>query len=363
MVGEIIARMILMWTTTVLLLPFPTNINAADQMLEALIRTPGVSGQEQNVRLLIEREVREIIRKRGWSHLSSIETDEEGNFVLVLGEGDVKAVFIAHMDEIGFTVNAINDDGTVVLQRLGGFYPELFIGEVIHFPTPEGDVPVLITGVREDGLFTGWTGFEGGAELGSPPLRVGDRGTIKKQYFRLGKTRRMGRGNDDRVGCTALLLALKELDLTHLKGRLVWIWSVREEIGLEGAKAAAERWKTPFVVAVDTFVSGDSPLESNHFAQAQVGKGAVLRAIDHSNLTPLFWVERVRALAVKYQIPLQFGVTGGGNDGAAFTPHGAVNIPLGWPLRYSHSAVEYLDLRDLVALADIVRRVAEDMAR
>src|SRR2546429_1699623 len=82
------------------------------------------------------------------------------------------------------------------------------------------------------------------------------------------------------------------------------------------------------------------------------------RAVDNSNITPREYVDRVVKLAYENGIPAQFGVTGGGNDGAVFTRYGSVNIPLGWPFRYSHSPAEIIDTRDLDALAKIVTVLA-----
>ncbi|PYU10305.1 MAG: hypothetical protein DMG37_20795 [Acidobacteria bacterium] len=150
-----------------------------------------------------------------------------------------------------------------------------------------------------------------------------------------------------------------------LPGRdVTFIWSTEEEVGLKGAAAAAERMakegRTPdFVFAIDTFVSSDSPLESTRFAGAEIGKGFVIRAVDNSNITPREYVDRVVKLARENNIPAQFGVTGGGNDGAVFARYGSVNIPLGWPLRYSHSPGEVIDTRDLDALSKIIAVLAK----
>jgi len=134
---------------------------------------------------------------------------------------------------------------------------------------------------------------------------------------------------------------------------------------LKGAAAAAERLAKEghapdFVFAIDTFVSSDSPLESKRFANAEIGKGFVIRAVDNSNITPREYVDRVVKLARENNIPVQYGVTGGGNDGAVFVRYGAVDIPLGWPLRYSHSPGEVIDTRDLDALAKIITVLARN---
>ena len=65
------------------------------------------------------------------------------------------------------------------------------------------------------------------------------------------------------------------------------------------------------------------------------------------------------AVATARRIPLQVGTTNGGNDGSAFAPYGVPDVPLGWPLRYSHTPVETIDLRDVANLANLVQAVAE----
>jgi putative aminopeptidase FrvX len=121
---------------------------------------------------------------------------------------------------------------------------------------------------------------------------------------------------------------------------------------------AAEGRSPEYVFAVDTFVSSDSPLESTRFADAKVGEGFVVRAVDNSNVVPRKLVEKLVALARAQGIPAQYGVTGGGNDGSAFLRYGSTDVALGWPLRYSHSPGEVVDTRDVDALARIVAAVA-----
>lgn len=81
--------------------------------------------------------------------------------------------------------------------------------------------------------------------------------------------------------------------------------------------------------------------------------------MDSSNIVPRDLLERVVQLARANHVPVKYGVTGGGNDGAAFVPYGSVDIALGWPLRYSHSPAEEIDTRDAGALAHIVAAIAK----
>ena len=343
--------------------------------IEALAEAYGASGHEENVRKAVLNRLDPRLQREA-------ETDAAGNLILHLGEHQGKSpriAFVAHMDEIGYEVKKIEDDGRLLVAVLGGGYPEYFLGHVVLVHKADGN---SVGGVLE--LPTGWDqpGFEwphGPRSMEEPVhvyvgtrsaeetqrlgIKVGDWITIPKEYRPLLGTRANARSFDDRVGCAALLEAVRALG-RDLPGRdVTFIWSTEEEVGLKGAAAAAERMakqgRTPdFVFAIDTFVSSDSPLESKRFADAEIGKGFVIRAVDNSNITPREYVDRVVKLAHESGIPAQYGVTGGGNDGAVFTGYGSVNIPLGWPLRYSHSPGEVIDTRDLDALSKIVTVLA-----
>jgi putative aminopeptidase FrvX len=146
---------------------------------------------------------------------------------------------------------------------------------------------------------------------------------------------------------------------------VIFAWSVREETGLEGAKALADRLgpNVSRVYAIDTFVSSDSPLESSRFANAKLGDGVVSRALDNSSVTPADEVDRLTKLARGARIPLQVGTTNGGNDGSELARYGATDVAIGWPSRYSHSPVELLDLRDVRSLSRIIASLAMSGAR
>ena len=202
------------------------------------------------------------------------------------------------------------------------------------------------------------------AEVAKLGISLGDTITIPKAYRPLLGTRANGRSFDDRVGDTALISAVWDLGAPLKDRDVTFVWSTGEEEGLVGAakiakRLAAEGHAPDFVFAVDTFVSADSPIESKRFADAEIGKGFVIRAVDNSNIVPTALVERLIKLSRANQIPIQYGVTGGGNDGSAFVRYGSVDIALGWPLRYSHSPAEVIDTRDVDSLAHIITAIAK----
>jgi putative aminopeptidase FrvX len=352
-----------------------TSISA----FQALVEAYGASGHEENVRKVVLNRLGPALQKR-------VEQDAAGNLILHLGDQKPEAkspriAFVAHMDEIGYEIKKVEDDGRLLVSILGGGYAEYFQGHVVRIQESNGE---SVGGVLE--LPEGWDkpGFEwphaprsldepvhvyagthSAEETAKLGIKVGDWVTIPKKYRQLLGSRATARSFDDRVGCAALIQAIEALG-ANLPGRdVTFVWSTEEEVGLKGAAAYAERaakeGKTPdFVFAIDTFVSSDSPLESKRFADAEIGKGFVIRAVDNSNITPREFVDRVVNLARENNIPVQYGVTGGGNDGAVFTRYGSVNVPLGWPLRYSHSPGEVIDTRDLDTLAKIIAVLAKN---
>jgi putative aminopeptidase len=347
-------------------------------LLEALVKSYGASGHEEEVRKVVLNRLDPRTQK-------NVVADAAGNLILHLGDAkpDAKALkilFVAHMDEIGYQVRSIEADGRLLVDVLGGGYTEYFLGHIVLVhksdATTSGGVLELPSGWEQPGfewphgpraldepahVYVGTRSAEETQKLG---IKAGDWVTIPKEYRPLLGTRANARSFDDRVGCAALIEAVRALGL-ELAGRdVTFVWSTEEEVGLKGAAAVAERLSkegtTPdFVFAIDTFVSSDSPLESKRFADAEIGKGFVIRAVDNSNIAPREYVDRVIKLARENNIPVQYGVTGGGNDGAVFQRYGSVDIPLGWPLRYSHSPGEVIDTRDVDALAKIIAALAK----
>mgnify|MGYP002395935559 CR=1 FL=1 len=327
-----------------------------------------------------------------WAREAAV-VDDMGNVVVAVGPDRDTTVFMAHMDEVGYSVASIAPDGVVTLDREGGAVSSAWEGQtaLLHFDPPgaptsrtgdgtdtsarwkaqslEASAPAPLPGVfltRSDpetrhppGPMRVWFGMDG-AELAERGVEPGQSVTSWKEGNRMGRTRYVARALDDRAGTIALLEALRRLDPERLQAKALFTWSVHEEGGLIGARAMARRYGATArrIYSVDTFVSSDTPLESPHFAYAPLGEGPVLRAGENSSISPPAERARVRHIADAAGVPLQMGLTQGGTDGTTFTFWGAPNQGLSWPGRYSHSPGEVLDLRDLANLVHLVVAVA-----
>ena len=327
------------------------------KLLKTLADIPAVSGHERRVREAIKSSL------PAWAQTLT-RTDNEGNLILELGPDRDPVMFIAHQDEVGFEVTNINFDGTVSLRTRGGLYPSLWEGQpaLLHF---DADKPPLrgvfmpreTATTKQPEALTAWFGYN--ARL-KPSDVNGLSVTAYKRATRLGATRFTARALDDRAGSTALILAARRIQPSTLKRKVIFAWSVREEVGLEGAIALAKQYGSSVkrVYSVDTFVSSDSPIETTRFAYAPLGRGAVIRGLDNSSVAPVAEMDRLLNIARAQNIPLQAGATNGGTDGSDFVRYGALHVGLSWPGRYSHSPVEVLDLRDLQALERLVYAIA-----
>jgi len=355
----------------------PQSAPPVESVLKSLIETYAASEHEANMR----ESVTQLLPT--WAKPI---TDDGGNLVLHIGSSSPhpsqSLVIVAHMDEIGYEVHSILPDGRLELKDEGGGVLAYFLGHAALVHSFNGMHPGVLE-LPEDWekadfqwprgrnqLFHMDVGATSAAQVAELGIKQGDFVTIPKRYRKLLGTKASARALDDRVGCAALVSATwalgENLKSPELANRdITFIWSTREELGLEGAAAAAKdmaaQGRTPnYVFAIDTFVSADSPLESKRFADAILGKGFVVRAIDNSNIVPRKLAERVVSIARSNNIAAQYGVTGGGNDGATFLIYGTTDVALGWPLRYSHSAGEIIDARDVDALAKIITAISRN---
>jgi putative aminopeptidase FrvX len=362
------------WTCLVLvllpnLLASPANAQSkAWDILREIVLVPGVSGHESRVADFIQG------RLPGWA---KTQRDAMDNVWFTIGSGRPHILIVAHSDELGWTVDKITPEGRVRVKPGGGILPQTVEARPVLVHTARGDVPGIVSprpgydarparGETPAEPFSAEAfdidlGVGTEAEARALGVAEGDAVTARKILTDFAPGLMATRAVDDRAGCAALLDAVGRLKPEAVKGRTVtFAWDVQEETGLFGAAELAKTLKPDYVFAVDTFVSTDSPLESKRFADLRIGEGAVVRAIDSSNVTPRAQILKVLDLAGRKGIPVQVGNSRGGNDGSVFLAGGAVDIPLAWPGAYAHSLIEKIDRRDLEALTDLILAIISD---
>jgi putative aminopeptidase len=358
----------------------PQNVASSWDILRKLALVPGMSGQEAKAADFIQAMIPASLKP---------QRDAKHNVWFTIGEGKPHIMFVAHMDELGYTVDRITEKGTVLLKPYTAFLPQVSEGRAFVIHTAKGPVEGVIqpaadyyasrrAAPAQPPAKPAVAGQSAQGQAAAPPFEVylgvsteqearalgvaeGNPVLVKKKLVDLSPGIMATRAVDDRAGCAALLAAMLHLDWSKVRGRTVtFAWDVEEETGLLGAQILAKTIKPDFVFALDTFVSSDTPLENKRFGDAVLGKGAVLRSIDTSNITPKAQIVRVAKLAASRGIPIQIGSSRGGNDGSVFVTDGAVDIPLSWPGVHAHSFIEKIDKADLEALTRLVEAIVEE---
>jgi len=331
-----------------------------DELLRELIVAPGAPGYESKVRALIEARLPDGVHQA---------TDAMGNLVATLGEGGPGVLFVAHMDEIGFVVSDVRDDGFLRLKPLGGVDPRTIFGRLLRIVTERGEVLGAVA-VKPPHLMKDSAaemkevppvtdlyvdiGAASRAEAEAMGVKVLDFAVYEKDPRLLGPDFVCSRALDDRAGCWVLLRALAELARTPAPGRVQFAFSVQEEVGLRGAALLARKHAAGWVFAVDSVSAADFPGLSAEQGPARVGRGACLRVLDNATIIPPALWREVARIAEAAGIGLQVVFSGGGTDARPFQAEGPRVLSLAFPLRYTHSAVELAHRQDL---EDTVRLV------
>ena len=306
----------------------------------------------------------------------SMRLDVRGNLYAEINGVDPSAprvMITAHADEIGFMVTSLTSEGFLRFTRLGGPTVSVLPGQRVRL-LPEGKPPVeAVIGVKPGHILTGEEAFrvppveemyldagaeslqqltEWGIEPGTPAVFVGD--LISTSH----PSRVFGKSIDNRAGWLAVLEIAKRLSQDRPRGDCVIVLTVEEEIGLRGAAVATMEASPDVVIAIDTVPSGGTPELSDDELPWKIGAGPLLKVRETSGLsthTPLR--NLFRSTAAEHEISYQLIVDTAGITDATAAQQSSGDIAavtLGLARRYSHSAVEMLDLNDLAQLIEWV---------
>ena len=286
-------------------------------------------------------------------------------------------LFIAHMDELGLIVSKINDDGSIRIRKVGGIDDRTLVGRVVEIKTQKGIVtgvlglkpPHLMTDADDRKKVVIWqdvrvdVGTRSKKETERLGVRVLDPMVFKKDISYITPDIICARGVDDRAGCAVILDALEKLKDRKLPLKITFVWSVQEEIGLKGAKVVGFSLRPDYVIAVDTMTTTDAPQMGDVFERVMIGSGPALRMFDDRAIASPKLRKMFEEIAKAAKIPLQYGTGGGATDGAVIQDFGSLMMPLGIPMRYTHSPTECASVRDMENTSKLMVKIAERIAK
>lgn len=321
--------------------------------LKRLCLTSSVSGREDKIR----DEIKNIITPL----VDEVSTDALGNLIaLKKGRGNKKIMLCAHMDEIGFIVNFIEENGMVRVGTLGGI--RLAAASYTMLISDKGVKGALCANAdakpadyKNDVMY-----IDIGAQSKREAERyvsIGDTFVCAPSLTRLCGSRVCGRPIDDRVGCLALLEIAERLSGISTDASIYYVFSVQEEVGCRGSKPATFAIAPDIALCFDVTATGDTPNATP--MACSVGKGVAVKVKDNSVICHSGLVSELCDIAKSEKIPYQREVlTFGGTDTSSMqlTGYGSVAGALSIPTRYVHSGVELCDMKDVKASIDLAEK-------
>jgi len=338
--------------------------------MKRLCDIDGVPGHEQEVIKAVLEEISSVC--------DEVKVSPFGNVIAVKkGSKPGPAIAVAaHMDQIGFIVKEILPSGFLLINKVGGapnnILParKVWVGQnripgIIgmkpgHMQTPEeaSKAPVIEKCYIDIGV-------NSKAEAEALGIIVGTPVTFQSDFMEMHNPDLIcTRSLDDRICCAVLIQLLKDINKDDFAGTFYGIFTVKEEVGLWGAKTALHGLPVDYVIAIDTIPCTDTPDMNDPFAlKLKLGGGPVMAIAEGNgprfNMATPAIRKIVETAAEKtgknVQICSVLGISIG-TDSAAFAHEngGTPAVTITVPRRYSHSPVELVDINDTLDLYAIL---------
>jgi putative aminopeptidase FrvX len=332
-------------------------------LLQQLADAPGPPGAEDAVRAIMVREMKPAAT-------APLQYDGMGSVIAQVGSTGPRIMIDAHMDELGGMVRRIAPNGELTMQMLGGWLDQalpdqrwIILGSKgpVHAVTGIRDVHVATAPERtavipRDAEFLD-IGARNPAEAAAMGIEPGDPVVPDSPFLVMnGSDNYLGKAWDDRIGCAVLLQAMQRLAKLPHANQLFFVATTQEEIGLRGARTAANFVKPDLGFAIEGGIANDQgghPEET----QAHLGGGPAIFLYDSSAIPNRKLVSFVRTTAKDAGIPLQLDlVQGYGDDSAEIQESGtgAPTLNILVPVRYTHAHNGIVNRQDFDRTVDLM---------
>lgn len=344
------------------------------ELLKSLTEAHGVPGYEQEVRALLRRYL---------EPLGAISEDKLGSLICRQEATGPKVMIVGHMDEIGFMVQHVTDEGFIKFLPLGGWWDQVLLGHRVIIKTHQGDVvgvigakpPHLLDSeernqvVKKQKMFID-VGASSRQEVEEIGVRVGDPIVPQSEFVVLANEKGyLSKAFDNRVGCAVVVDVLRhfaENGDAHAND-LYGVATVMEEVGLRGATTSVRAIDPDVAIILESDIAGDLPDIKAEVSDVKLGKGPSLLIYDRRMIPNLKLRDLVIDTAAELEIPLQYSaIQGGATDGGAIHLHGTgvPTVVVGVPARHihSHGAIIHRDDYDHAVrlVAAVVSRLDEE---
>lgn len=324
-------------------------------MLKKYTDAFGVSG--------CEKEIREVI-KGTVNNLEETRIDRLGNLIVHKPFKGKKVMLAAHMDEVGFIVKSICEDGRIKFSLIGGIDPRILISKRVVFGRNKtlgviGSKPIHLQSPEErlqpiklDALFID-IGATSMAEA-KEHIKLGDYATFESEYVDMGAFIK-AKALDDRVGCAIITEILRG----EYKLDLYGAFTIQEEIGLRGAGMVAFAIEPEIAIILEGTTCADISKNEKDFVTTS-GMGPAISIMDRTSSANGRFLKRVAEVAEMNQVPYQYrrGDVGGNDAGKIHnTKTGCLTVTISVPTRYIHSPISMINKKDYENTLKLVKLV------
>lgn len=337
------------------------------QLLNKICTTPGAPGFEQKIRKLVIEEIKDLV--------DEMEIDNMGNvYAIKRGTGDKRVMVGAHMDEIGFIVTHIDDNGFIRFHTLGGFDPKTLTAQRVIIHGREDVIGVMaskpihvmspeernkVAKLKDYFIDTGLP-----VERVKALVQVGDSITREREFIEMGDCVN-GKSLDNRLAVFILIETLRKLKGKEIPYDLYGVFTVQEEVGIRGANVSSLRINPDFGFGLDTTIAFDLPGAAAHEMITKLGEGTAIKLMDASTICDYRMVEYMKKTADKHKIKWQPEIlTAGGTDTAGIqrmTEGGSIAGAVSIPTRHLHQVIEMAHKEDIEGSIELLTACIQDL--
>ncbi len=334
-------------------------INTA--LLKEICEIAGAPGFEQRIRELVIREITPLVDEVSINNMGNV-------YAIKRGKSDKRVMIGAHMDEIGFIVNHIDDKGFIRFHPLGGFDPKTLTSQRVIIHGKEdlmgvmGSKPIHVMSPEERTKGAKITDYF--IDLGMNKEEVEKIVTIGDPITRYSELKELGncvncKSIDNRVSVFILIETLRELKDQAVPFDVYGVFTVQEEVGIRGANVSALDIQPHFGFGLDTTIAYDVPGAKPEEMVTKLGEGTAIKIMDSSTICDYRMVKYMKGLAEKYTIKWQPEILpAGGTDTSGIqrmNAGGAISGAVSIPTRHIHQVIEMADKNDIRASIDLLK--------
>jgi endoglucanase len=337
-------------------------------LLKIICETPGAPGFEFPVRQKIIGEIKD--------HVDEYFIDNLGNLITIKRAGNnpqgKKILLAAHMDEIGFMITHIDEEGFLRFHTLGGFDPITLTAQrvIVHGKKDlvgvMGTKPIHLMKDEEKknrpSISDYYIDVGMAKEEVSQWISIGDPVTRERELVEMGQCINC-KSMDNRISVYILIEALARIkDFPY---DVYGIFTVQEELGMRGANVIAHQLEPDFAIALDTTIAFDVPGAQPHEKVTALGKGAAIKIMDSSIVCNPRMVSYLKKTAEEKNISWQPEVLRSGGTDTAMLQRmgkgGAISGAISIPTRYIHQVIEMAHKTDISNAIELLCASVEHM--